>query len=382
MQKYDLILYHGTTSISARNILKSGGIKPRNKTKIKNQVINTTTKQMDVVYLTKNSKSAISYGYDRTDSRGWTFKDNQIVVPVVFNIKIDTKSDTLLVDEDYLVDDINNATWTNFLLQNNIIKDKSESKNWTYFYEKQPEVALQILRLFPWQDSLKTSKSIVFEGNIDLDRIESIKLYYNTEEFIEIHDISLLSFCRAYRKCCKIIISKYYNKYLNEYDDTKTLPNPYKHELLKFDINKLDGTIYKNINVKTLDKINKLCKKYDYPQFNKIIITPFGKYFMQPNTYIKYVNNITKIFNVGKYLILDIENEQCISISYFTYIRNSIGLIIRNKNFIKEIGSGKTFIFEMKYHNIKYFKTFNQFWDFVDQVEQKEIIVPAKKDTE
>ena len=376
------ILYHGTTSISAINILKSGGIKSRNETKSKNQIIETTTKQMNVVYLTKNKTSAISYGYDRTDNRGWTYKDNQLVIPVVFNVNIDDSSDTLLVDEDYLVDDISNSEWTNFLLKNKIINDKSESRNWSYFYEKQPEIALKILRLFPWQNSLKTSESIVFEGSIGLNKIHSIELYYDTINHITVNDISLDTFYRAYRECCKIIINKYMNKYNNEIEDTKSLPNPFKYELLNLDNNKLDGTIYKNINLDTLNEINELCKKYKYPLFNKIIITSFGKYFMQPNTYIKYVKDINNLLDVNKYLILDIEDERCISISYFTYIRNSIGLIIRNKNFIKEMSKNKPIIFEMKYHDIKFFKTFNQFFNFVNQVEQKEIIVPAKKEIE
>lgn len=172
------------------------------------------------------------------------------------------------------------------------------------------------------------------------------------------------------------------NKYKDEFNDTKLLPNPFKYELLKLTYNKLDGVIYKNINLNTLDKINKLCKKYNYPLFNKIVITSFGRYFMQPNTYIKYIKDMNNLLDVDKYLILDIENVKCISISYFTYIRNNIGLIIKNKKFIEEIGKNKTFIFEMKYHDIKFFNDFEQFYNFVTQVEDKEIIVPAKKEIE
>ena len=375
------ILYHGTSSISAIEILKSNGIKSRNESNSKNQIIETTTKQMDVVYLTKNKTSAISYGYDRTDNRGWTYKNNQIVIPIVFNININTNTDKLGVDEDYM-QDMKKSDWTNFLLKNKIIDDKSESRNWNYFYEKQPQIALKILKLFPWQDSLKISDTIVFEGSIGLDKINSIELYYDTTNHITINDISLKSFYRAYRECCKIIINKYMNKYKDEFNDTKSLPNPFKYELLKLTYNKLDGVIYKNINLNTLDKINKLCKKYNYSLFNKIVITSFGRYFMQPNTYIKYIKDMNNLLDVDKYLILDIENVKCISISYFTYIRNNIGLIIKNKKFIEEIGKNKTFIFEMKYHDIKFFNDFEQFYNFVTQVEDKEIIVPAKKEIE
>lgn len=374
-----ILLYHGTTSISALNILKSGGLKPRKETNSGNEVIKTTTKQMDAIYLTKNKDSAVSYGYDRTDPRGWTFKDNKIIIPVVFAILINTESDPLYIDEDTLQDDISNSAWTNFLLKNKIINDKSESKNWLYFYKKQPELALKILKAFPWQLGLEKSGSIVFEGNINLDRIKYIDLYYTPTEYIRVSDISLESFSDAYYKCYKQITYNYINKYKDELEYTESLPNPVQYELLPSKYNKLDGTIYKNINLKTLDSINDLCKKLNYFPFNKIIITTIGKFFMQHNTYINHIDNMTDFLDINKYLILDIENKDCLSISYFTYIRNNIGLLLSNKQLIDELGKGKSIVFEMKYHELKFFKTLSEFWTYVNKVEDKRFIIPANK---
>lgn len=377
MEKY-IELYHGTTSISALKIFESNGIMCRNKTNSDNEAINTTTKQMDAVYLTQKKNSAISYGYDRTDMRGWSVKNNKIVLPVVFTVLINTNSNDLYIDEDYLADDIGKKRWTNFLIKNNVIKKSSESKNWTYFYERKPELAFELLKLFPWTDSLKQSGSVAFGNDITFDNIKYIDIYYDPENYIRLSQNDVDDFQKTYSECCNIILNKYNDKYEDEYSDTNVLPYPYGYEILKSKNNKLDGTIYRNINV--LNKLNNLAIKYKYPLFNKIVITPKDNYYMQHNSYIKHIDNINDIFDTNKYLIIDLGDDNILSISYFTYIRNNIGMLLNAKKLINELGYGKSIIFEMKYHDIKFFKNLHDFWNYVNKVEDKSIIIPAKKE--
>lgn len=381
MEKH-IELYHGTTSISAIKILKSNGILPRSISNNKNEVIDTTTKQMTAVYLTRKKDSAISYGYNRIDNRGWSAKDNELVLPVVFTILINTEKDPLYIDEDYIIDDLEKKTFINFLIKNKVINESYESKDWLYFYENNPKLAFEILELFDWQDSLKRSGSVTFKGNIPLKKIRHIDIYYNSKEFIRLENNTLDDLYDTYNKCCEIILDEYKDKYDDESDSTALLPTPDSYEILKYKNNKLDGTIYKNINEEDLNKLNDFCEEYDYQNFDKIVITKTDSYYMQYNSYINNIDNINEKFSTNKYLILDLEDIDVLSISYFTYIRNSIGMLIKNKELINKFGKDKCIIFEMKYHDIKFFKSLDKFWNFVYKVEGKDVIIPAKKEAD
>lgn len=368
----DIILYHGTTSISAKKILVSGGIKPRNLTNLNNEAIETTTKQYDKIYLTRKKASAVSYGYDTIDDRGWYVKNNILTLPVVFSIDIDTINDPLYIDEDFLADDIPKEQWIKFLIDNKIIKDKSEYKNWLYYYNTNKNLAKSMLNKFSWKDSLKISGSITYKGIITLDKIKYIDIYYSKTGYKRIETITIKEFDKIYKECCNIIKTGYINKYKNE--NTDKLPTPYVWNYLKTKSNKLDNTVFKNISYNAFIELNKLAKKYKYQPFDKIILTKKNVYYMQYNTYIKLIKK-----SDDNVVIINLIDDKTICISCLNYIRNKLYLL-KYKDTIEKFCKNKKIILELKYHDIKYFYNDDDFWDYVNIVNDKKIILPAKKE--